>query len=160
MHRLSHQPRIMVLAIAASLGLVALGAGCSSGQNNNGTMPATPATAPAMPPQNTPPPAAQPPAMAPATPTTTNANNDADASAGMGNSNQPVTDTWITTKVEAKLHTIDGLDNGDVSVETNNGVVSLSGHVKSQTMRDTVVNATKTIKGVKNVDTSRLKVGS
>jgi hyperosmotically inducible protein len=62
--------------------------------------------------------------------------------------------------VRAKLHTIDGLDNSDISVETNNGNVILSGRVASQNQLDTAVSAVKTIKGVKSVDTSNLQTGA
>src|SRR5438270_11354538 len=47
-------------------------------------------------------------------------------------SNQPVTDTWITTKVKAELATTDGVKSGDVSVTTKNGLVTLSGVVSSK----------------------------
>ncbi|HET7267574.1 MAG TPA: BON domain-containing protein [Oleiagrimonas sp.] len=85
--------------------------------------------------------------------------DDEHTSAGVGNSHSPVKDTWITTKVSAALHTVDGLDNSDIQVETNNGVVVLMGHVGSQKTVDAAVAEAKTIEGVKSVDTSRLEVG-
>lgn len=86
--------------------------------------------------------------------------SSAGMSAGMGNSHNPVSDTWISTKVMAKLHTIDGLDNSDLHVETNDGVVMLTGSVASDTKKDMAVAAVKSIQGVKSVDTSDLKVGT
>lgn len=85
--------------------------------------------------------------------------NDEHVSAGTGNSHEPVKDTWVTTKVLGVLQTVDGLDNTDIGVETNNGVVTLTGHVDSQKMADAAVAEIKTVEGVKDVDTSRLDVG-
>src|ERR1700743_421528 len=42
-------------------------------------------------------------------------------------SEQPGTDTWITTKVKAELMTTKGISSNDISVTTKNGVVTLSG---------------------------------
>src|SRR5580765_6692658 len=42
-------------------------------------------------------------------------------------SNQPVTDAWITTKVKSELAATGGVKSMDVSVETNNGIVVLTG---------------------------------
>jgi len=54
---------------------------------------------------------------------------------------------------------VDGLDNTDLGVETNDGVVALTGRVDSQQMLDAAVAKIKTVKGVKDVDTSRLDIG-
>lgn len=72
-------------------------------------------------------------------------------------SDQPVNDTWITTKVKAELATTDGVDNMDISVHTVNGVVALSGMVKSDIERKKAVAAARSVKGVRKVDTSGLK---
>lgn len=58
-------------------------------------------------------------------------------------------DTWITTQVKTKL-----LKDGwtGVSVETNNGVVLLTGEVKSDNDKATIDNVAKTIQDVKRVD--------
>ena len=48
--------------------------------------------------------------------------------AGTGNdSNHPVNDTWITTKVKAELATTDGVKSTNIDVKTINGVVTLTG---------------------------------
>lgn len=86
--------------------------------------------------------------------------NDEHLSAGVGNSHEPVSDTWITTKVLAALQTVNGLNNSGIGVETNNGIVVLTGHVDSQKKVDAAVAEIKTVNGVKGVDTSRLKIGS
>ncbi len=180
MKNTSHQPKALAIGIALVLGFTVLGAGCSQqpGANDEAApstaLTTTPPTMPGASPATMPP---QPAASAPESGTQGNAavqedngsiqNGDAAMDedhglmqAGSGDSQSPVSDTWITTKVRAKLHTIDGLDNSDISVETNNGVVVLSGHVASQDQLDTAVSAVKTIEGVKDVDTSMLETGA
>ncbi len=73
---------------------------------------------------------------------------------------EPVTDSWITTKVKSDLLTSKNVPGTEVKVETVNGVVSLSGTVASQAEHDKAVRVTKGIKGVKSVDASALKVAS
>lgn len=75
-----------------------------------------------------------------------------------GDSEQPVTDTWITTKVKADLLTTSDIPAADISVDTVNGVVALSGTVQSREQVDKAVAVTKQIKGVKKVDSSKLQV--
>ncbi|HET9033616.1 MAG TPA: BON domain-containing protein [Dokdonella sp.] len=72
-------------------------------------------------------------------------------------SEQPVTDTWITTKVKADLATTDGISSTDISVNTTNGVVTLIGVLDSQTGVDKAIAVAKGIKGVVDVDASGLK---
>lgn len=74
-----------------------------------------------------------------------------------GKSEQPVSDTWITTKVKTELAATDGVKSTDISVETVNGVVTLIGVLDSSTAVDKAVAATKSIKGVTQVDSSGLK---
>lgn len=73
-------------------------------------------------------------------------------------SEQPVTDTWITTKVKAELAKTDGVKSNEISVETTNGVVTLIGVLESKTAVEKAVAATRSIKGVTSVDSSGLKV--
>ena len=72
-------------------------------------------------------------------------------------SEQPVTDTWITTKVKADLATTDGVKSTDISVNTTNGVVTLIGVLDSKTAVDKAIAVAKGIKGVTDVDASGLK---
>ena len=72
-------------------------------------------------------------------------------------SEQPVTDTWITTKVKADLATTEGIKSTDISVETVNGVVTLIGVLDSKTAVDKAIAVAKGIKGVVDVDASGLK---
>jgi hyperosmotically inducible protein len=79
-------------------------------------------------------------------PATTAANND---------SNQPVSDTWITTKVKTELMASSEVAGTDITVETVNGVVKLSGNVDKM-QADKAVSIAKNIDGVKKVDTTGL----
>ena len=73
-------------------------------------------------------------------------------------SEQPVTDTWITTKVKAELATADGVKSTRVSVETNDGVVTLTGVLPTQTAVQKAETVARAVKGVKKVDAAGLKV--
>ena len=63
---------------------------------------------------------------------------------------EPVTDSWITTKVKTDL----------LTSKTVNGVVTLTGTVASQAEHDKAVRVTQQIKGVKRVDAAGLKVAA
>ena len=71
-------------------------------------------------------------------------------------SEQPVTDTWITTKVKAELATTEGIKSGDVSVTTKNGLVTLSGVVNSKAQVQKSIAVAKSVNGVRQVDASAL----
>jgi hyperosmotically inducible protein len=88
--------------------------------------------------------------VAPIAVTTAYANDKTD-------SDQPVTDTWITTKVKAELATTDGVKSNDVSVKTVDGTVTLTGVLPTKLAVDKAVAAAESIKGVKKVDHSGLK---
>jgi len=75
-----------------------------------------------------------------------------------GDSAQPVNDTWITTKVKADLMATSDVPGTEISVDTMNGVVKLSGTVDSKAKHDKAVTVAKGIKGVKSVDASALMV--
>ncbi|MGH8174172.1 MAG: BON domain-containing protein [Rhodanobacteraceae bacterium] len=72
-------------------------------------------------------------------------------------SDQPVTDTWITTKVKAELATTEGVKSSDISVTTVDGTVTLTGVLGTKLAVDKAVAAAESIKGVKKVDHSGLK---
>ena len=71
-------------------------------------------------------------------------------------SQQPVSDTWITTKVKSELATTDGIKSGDISVTTKNGLVTLSGTVNSKAQVQKSIAVAKAVKGVRDVDSSAL----
>ena len=72
-------------------------------------------------------------------------------------SDQPVTDTWITTKVKSELATTDGVDSMDISVKTVDGVVYLTGTQGNDVAVKKATAAAESIKGVQRVDASGLK---
>ncbi|MEP6483299.1 MAG: BON domain-containing protein [Rudaea sp.] len=79
-----------------------------------------------------------------------------DMSTSADKSEQPGTDTWITTKVKAELATTKGISSNDISVTTKNGIVTLSGVVNSKAQVQKSVSIAKSVKGVHSVDSSAL----
>lgn len=73
---------------------------------------------------------------------------------------EPVTDSWITTKVKADLLASSNVPGTEVKVETVNGVVSLSGTVATKAEHDKAIATAKGIKGVTRVDAAALKVSA
>lgn len=63
-----------------------------------------------------------------------------------------VNDGVITTKVKAELLDHDAIDSGDISVDTEKGVVTLSGFVASQEQIKQVVAVTGKVEGVVSVN--------
>ena len=74
-------------------------------------------------------------------------------------SDQPVTDTWITTKVKSELMTTSEVKSMNVDVKTVDGVVTLTGTLANELAIQKAVTAAKSVKGVKSVDASGLKPG-
>lgn len=70
---------------------------------------------------------------------------------------EAVSDTWITSKVKSTFLADDDISGLDIKVETNKGVVSLSGVVPTDAERDLAVQKAKTIKGVRDVSADGLK---
>ncbi|WP_058833644.1 BON domain-containing protein [Luteimonas abyssi] len=75
-------------------------------------------------------------------------------------SDQPVNDTWITTKVKSSLVADSDVAGTDIRVVTTNGVVALSGNVDTQMQADKAVEITQEIEGVVRVDNTDLTVAS
>jgi hyperosmotically inducible protein len=82
--------------------------------------------------------------------------NKTPAAMSQSKSEQPGTDTWITTKVKSELMTTKGIPSTDISVTTTNGVVMLSGILDTKAQVQKTVAVTKAIKGVQQVDASAL----
>jgi hyperosmotically inducible protein len=72
-------------------------------------------------------------------------------------SNQPVTDSWITTKVKSELATTAGVKSMDISVKTVDGVVILTGVLATDVAVKKAIAAAGAVKGVKSVDATGLK---
>ena len=64
---------------------------------------------------------------------------------------ETITDAAITSKVKAHFLTNKDINVNDISVETENGVVVLTGTVTSADIADKAVSITQQIKGVKEV---------
>ena len=79
------------------------------------------------------------------------------AAMSQSKSEQPGTDTWITTKVKSELMTTKGIPSTEISVTTTNGVVTLSGVLDTKAQVQKSVAIAKAIKGVQQVDASALK---
>lgn len=84
--------------------------------------------------------------------------SDAGVHDSASDSEQPVTDTWITTKVKTELAVTEGVKSMDISVQTRDGMVTLTGTQPSDTAVQKAEAAAQSIKGVKDVDVSGLKV--
>ncbi|NYZ62949.1 BON domain-containing protein [Luteimonas sp. SJ-16] len=74
-------------------------------------------------------------------------------------SNQPVDDTWITTKVKSSLLADSDVSGLDIQVETVNGVVTLTGQVDQQMQIDEATRIAREIEGVTDVQTAGLTMG-
>ncbi len=70
---------------------------------------------------------------------------------------EAMSDTWITTKVKSALLAGDSTPGMKIEVETNDGVVSLSGTVASEAQREMAIEKAKGIEGVKDVSADGLK---
>ncbi|MBO3276688.1 BON domain-containing protein [Pseudomonas schmalbachii] len=70
---------------------------------------------------------------------------------------EAVSDTWITSKVKSSLIANKDISGTNIKVETNQGVVALSGTVKTDAERDLAVQTAQGIKGVKDVAADGLK---
>lgn len=75
-----------------------------------------------------------------------------------GDSEQPVSDTVITTKVKAELAKDSQTSATAIHVETKNGVVYLTGNVASDVEREKASKNAQMVKGVSTVK-NELKVG-
>ena len=72
---------------------------------------------------------------------------------------QALSDTWVTSKVRSSLMFTRGISSFDISVTTQNGVVSLKGAVDSAAERELAVRVARDVRGVKKVDADGLKSG-
>jgi hyperosmotically inducible protein len=68
-----------------------------------------------------------------------------------GTMGEAANDTWLTTKVKSALLADQATSGLDVQVETENGVVQLSGFVSSETEKQRAEEVARSIKGVKQV---------
>ncbi len=71
-----------------------------------------------------------------------------------------VDDAWITTKVKSELAAAKNIKSTDISVTTNDGVVTLTGTVTGAKQKTHAEHVAKKVKGVKSVDASGLTVSA
>ena len=69
-----------------------------------------------------------------------------------------VTDAGITAAIKSKIELDKTLSNTRVNVSTNNGVVVLSGTVKTDSEASALIEIAQSVPGVIDIDTSRLKI--
>lgn len=69
-----------------------------------------------------------------------------------------MSDSWITTKVKSELMADDFSKGFDVNVHTENGVVTLEGTLQNQSAVDHISELAAGVKGVSRVDASNLRV--
>lgn len=84
-------------------------------------------------------------------------NATTDSNGAAMKSNQPIADTWITTKVKSELATTEGVKSTEIGVKTVDGTVTLTGVLPSDIAVKKAVAVTRAVKGVKHVDHSALK---
>jgi hyperosmotically inducible protein len=66
-------------------------------------------------------------------------------------SDQPMTDSYITTKVKAELASDSATPSRHISVKTKDGVVALTGTVDSADQKQKAEEDVRSVKGVKDV---------
>ena len=84
--------------------------------------------------------------------TTRDTRGDREIVADRPRSDQPVDDSWITTKVKAKMVEDKRVHASTISVKTVNGVVELTGTAKSTDEASRAASLARSIKGVQSVN--------
>ena len=91
-------------------------------------------------------------------------NADATAAAKAQNAaddaGEAISDAWITSKIKSSYLLSSNLSGLDISVDTKNGVVALSGTVMSSEEKDLAIQTAENIKGVKEVTAENLRTAS
>lgn len=76
-----------------------------------------------------------------------------------GTTGTAMSDGWIKSKIAAQYVTEDALDNSDINIDINKGVVSLSGAVRTAAAKERAASIAKATDGVKSVK-NNLKVNA
>jgi len=69
-------------------------------------------------------------------------------------------DAWITTKVKSELATAKHVKASDITVDTDDSIVTLTGTVATKNEKSRAVKLAKSVKGVKSVNASGLTVSA
>lgn len=67
-----------------------------------------------------------------------------------------MSDGWITTKVKSTFMNFTDVDGSDISVNTDKGIVALSGKVDNGTERALAIELAQNVRGVKSVNSKAL----
>lgn len=70
------------------------------------------------------------------------------------------TDAWITATVKSEFGSTKGIPATGISVNTRDGVVTLSGNVGNAREKFQAMRVARMVKGVKSVDASRLNIAA
>jgi hyperosmotically inducible protein len=73
-------------------------------------------------------------------------------------SENPIKDSWITMKIHSQFIPEDALEDSDIDVDTDNGVVTLTGSVLTQAAKTRAVAIAKATDGVRSVN-DQLRIG-
>jgi hyperosmotically inducible protein len=140
-----------ILIASSLIALAALATGCNRGSgtayNNSGTSAATAPSATTSPSTTTTTTTTTADTSSPNVATTTMAPGPA------GNATGAVSETITTGKVKTAIAADSGLKDSDISVTTHDGVVTLSGTVKSQDQVAIATNLAQRQEGVTKVET-------
>ena len=79
-------------------------------------------------------------------------------SAYASSSTLPIEDGVITAKIKTKIAADRSLTNSTVNVNTNDGIVNISGNVKSDAQAGALIEIAESTDGVKNVEVDKLHV--
>lgn len=71
---------------------------------------------------------------------------------GTSGSNQPITDSTVTTKIKTKLLATKDLKSTGIHVVTKNGMVTLTGSVPSDAEHATALQVVRSVDGVRDVN--------
>lgn len=74
------------------------------------------------------------------------------------NAGSAISDAWITSKVKSSFLFSSSLDGLDISVDTREGNVTLSGQVASEAEKSLAIETAENIRGVRDVNATALRV--
>lgn len=74
------------------------------------------------------------------------------------NAAKPGSDAWITARIKTELSTARDISSANINVTTDNGIVKLSGKLDNQRQVKETVAIAKSVKGVRRVDSTQLKI--
>jgi osmotically-inducible protein OsmY len=79
------------------------------------------------------------------------------AKASAHNAKQDLADSWITAKVKSTFLYSSNVSGSDITVNTNNGVVTLNGKLKSGAERALAIELAQNVRGVRSVQAKALR---